>query len=254
MAETQSRAIRLRAILIGLIFAILICLLTPVNNIYRQATPLGGGHFPLAPFFNFFLLTLLVAAIGRIAGRTYLLRGSELVIVWIQMVIGSGIAYTGFARTFLINLTAPIHFATVGNMWQQNLLPLLPEQLVPEEAAISLLYSGIEGGRDMGWSNVVSNIPWLQWLEPMLFWSVFILLCYAVMICIVNILSRQWIHNERVNFPLLKVPEMIGAAVNSKTLGDLLLDKFLLIGLAIPLFLHLLNGFSFYFPSVPKMT
>ncbi len=254
MAETQGRAIRPRAILIGLIFAILICLLTPVNNIYRQATPLGGGHFPLAPFFIFLILALLVTAVGRINRRPYLLRGSELVVVWVQMVIGSGIAYTGFARTFLINLTAPVHFATVGNMWHQNLLPLVPKALIPEERAIELLYSGIEGGRNMGWFEVVRTIPWLQWLNPMFFWSLFILLCYVVMISIVNILSRQWIHNERVNFPLLKVPEMIGTAVNNKTLADLLLNKFLLAGLAIPLFLHLLNGFSFYYPSVPKLT
>lgn len=254
MAENEHTTIRLRAVLIGVVLAIAICLITPVNNIYHQATPLGGGHFPLAPFFIFFVLTLFIAFTDRFFRAYSLLSGSELIVMWIQMVIGSGIAYTGFARTFLINLTAPVHFATAGNMWQDKLLPLLPQRLLPDEGAITLLYTGIDGGRDMDWLEVFRHIPWQSWLNPLIFWATFILLCYMVMICIVNILSRQWIHNERVNFPLLKVPEMIGSALNSRTLGNMLLDRFLLAGLAVPLALHLLNGLSFYFPSVPQVT
>ena len=92
--------IRLRAILIGLVFAVSICLVTPINNIYHRATPLGGGHFPLAPFFLFLVLAILVILIRRIFKTRNLLSGSELLVIWIQMVIGSGIAYTGLARTF----------------------------------------------------------------------------------------------------------------------------------------------------------
>ncbi len=35
--------IRLRALLLGSVLAIAICLITPFNNAYRQGTPLGGG-------------------------------------------------------------------------------------------------------------------------------------------------------------------------------------------------------------------
>ena len=68
MAIKKGKSIRPRAIITGLVVAIAICLLTPFNNIYRQATLLGGGHFPLAPFFIFFLLTLLIAVIVRFSG------------------------------------------------------------------------------------------------------------------------------------------------------------------------------------------
>lgn len=254
MTDNKVNIIRPRAIITGVLFAVIICLLTPFNNIYRQATLLGGGHFPLAPFFVFFVLTLVVMLIGNISRRPYILRGSELIVIWIQMAIGAGIAYTGFARTFLINLTAPIHFATIGNMWREKLLPLLPSRLMPREEAIAMLYRGIDGGREMNWAEVVLNIPWKAWLEPILLWGAFSLLSFGVMFCLVNILSRQWVHNERINFPLLKVPEIIGAAVNERSLDRLLLDRFLLAGIALPLFLHLLNGLSFYFPSVPNIS
>ena len=43
VAEDPGQKIRLRAIILGSIFALLTCLITPFNNAYRQATPLGGG-------------------------------------------------------------------------------------------------------------------------------------------------------------------------------------------------------------------
>ncbi len=255
MAEKEPQSIiRIRAIIIGVFFAAIICLLTPVNNIYHQATPLGGGHFPLAPFFLFFIFALLVSVIAKIAGGRYLLNGFELLVVWIQMVIGSGIAYTGFARTFFINLTASHHFASIGNQWQDKLTPLVPEVLTPSGDAILLLYDGLENGRNMKVNEVLANIPWSDWLQPFLYWGIFILLSYVVMFCIVNILSRQWIHNERMNFPLLQVPVMISKAVNERSMRGFLLDKFLLCGMGVPIFLHLLNGIGYYYPSVPTLS
>jgi hypothetical protein len=246
--------IRPRAILIGLLLATVICALTPFNNVYRQATPLGGGHFPLAPFFILFWLTLLVAAVGRLAGRRLWLNGRELLVVWILMVLVSGIAYTGLARTFFINLTAPFHFANVENRWETVLQPLLPQALFPQQPeAVATLYNGLIGGRQMGWLTVVAQIPWQAWILPLASWGGFILLCYLVMLCLVNILSRQALANERMNFPLLRVPQLMEDALDAGRLGDFLTDRFLLWGMLLPVALHLLNGLHFYLPAVPQL-
>lgn len=252
--ETRRPTVRLRAPLIGLAFAVGICFITPFNNIYMQATPLGGGHFPLAPFFIFLLLTGLVTFLGWIFRSRQLLTGLELLVIWIEMVIGSGIAYTGLARTFLVNLTAPIHYATMGNRWEEVLLPLLPPALTPTQPeAIELLYNGLPGGRTMEWLEVLTKIPWLAWVQPLLFWGLFIFLSYGVMLFLINIISRQWIHNERMNMPLLKVPQMISRAVDDGNAGSFFTNKFLLSGLSIPIFLHLVNGLNVYYPSVPSI-
>jgi hypothetical protein len=251
---TTGRPIRLRAPLLGLVLAIVICLLTPYNNIFLRATPLGGGHFPLAPFVIFLILAVAVAIIARLFRNRLLLTGAELLVVWIEMVIASGIAYTGFARTFLINLTAPIHFASAGNRWDEVITPLIPPALTPaDHQAVELLYNGLPGGRGMTWIEVVLAIPWSAWLAPLLLWGGFVLLCYLVMLFLINIISRQWIHNEKMNFPLLKVPEMISAAVNRGETGSFFRDRFLLVGLSIPVFLHLINGLNLYYPSVPAI-
>lgn len=250
----NTHPVRIRAILLGLILACAICILTPYNNIYLRATPLGGGHFPLAPFFIFLLLAILTGLFARIFRSIRLLSGGELLVVWVQMVIGSGIAYTGFARTFLINLTTPYHFATTGNRWKETLQPLIPPSLVPQNSdAIELLYNGIPGGRDHSWFEIIRELPWSAWISPLIQWGGFVLLAYLAMLFLINIISRQWIHNERMNFPLLKVPEMMARAVDNQEVGSLFCNKYLLTGLLIPVVLHVTNGLNLYYPSIPSI-
>jgi hypothetical protein len=251
--ETSRRAIRLRAILIGLILSAVICGLTPTNNIYDQGTPLGGGHFPLAPFYILLLTTILAGTLARILPGARLITGLELLVIWMQMVLASGIAYTGLTRTFFINLTVPFQFATAENNWTQTLQPLLPPWLYPNEGAVNGLYNGLVGGREMSWFELLRNIPWHDWMHPLIAWGVFILLCYTVMIALINLLSKQWIHNERINFPLLRVPQIMEEEYDKGVLGSFLLNPYLLWGLSIPVFIHLLGGLHYYYPSVPQL-
>jgi hypothetical protein len=257
MGHPQSDSkppVRLRAVVIGAVIALLICALTPFNNTYRQATPLGGGHFPLAPFYILIWLTLAVGVINHFRKAKPLLSGSELLLAWGLMVLVSGVAYTGLVRTFFINLTAPFHFATVENRWAETLQPLLPAGLFPVDSeAIAELYNGLEEGRQLGWWAVLVRIPWQAWIGPLVAWGGFVLLCYWVMICIVTLLAPQALVNERMNFPLLRVPQLMEAAVDAGQSRAFWGNPFLLVGIFIPVALHLLNGLSFYFPSVPQL-
>jgi len=251
--ETGQR-IRLRAILLGSVFALAICLITPFNNAYRQATPLGGGHFPLAPFYVLVWLMVFTALARILFKNRKLLTGKELLVSWALMVLLSGVAWTGLVRTFFINLTAPFHFATVENRWQEVLYPLLPNSWYPQSKdAISGIYNGLIDGRQLGWFEILKQIPWNAWLTPLLTWTIFILLCYFVMVCIVNLLSKQPLYNERMNFPLLRVPFEMEEALDQTGLGRFFTNRFMIAGLMVPFCLHLLNGLSFYNPAIPQI-
>ncbi|MGD9178102.1 MAG: hypothetical protein PVJ35_09160, partial [Desulfobacterales bacterium] len=170
--EKIGEKIRLRAIVLGSFFALLICLITPFNNAFRQATPLGGGHFPLAPFYILVWLMVLTAVVHFVFKGRKLITGKELLVSWALMMLLSGIAWTGLARTFFINLTAPFHFATVENRWSDVLHPLLPESWYPQnQDAIAGLYNGLLGGRQLGWLDVFKQIPWDAWLTPLITWT-----------------------------------------------------------------------------------
>jgi hypothetical protein len=231
-----------------------ICAITPFNNVYLKATPLAGGHFPLAPFLILLLLTGAASILGRHRQPSPALTGQELLVIWVLMVVVSGIAYTGLVRTFFINITAPYQFATVGNRWQEVLQPLLPRAWYPQDvAAIQALYNGLEGGRDMAWWGVIWSIPWRVWLPPLMTWGCFVLLCYWVMLCLVNLFSQQWVANEKMNFALLRVPQMMEQALAEHRLGGFFADRFLLLGLTVAAALHIVNGLHFYFPEVPQI-
>jgi hypothetical protein len=253
-SQPPAERIRFRAFAIGVFLAIFICAVTPYNNAFLQATPLGGGHFPLAPFVILLWLTLLISLLNMIFRNRALLTGKELLVAWILMVLVSGIAYTGLIRTFFINLTAPFHFATVENRWEETLQPFLPQAWYPQNSnAIQMLYDGLPGGRQMAWQEVITQIPWSAWIKPLAVWSAFIFLCYAVMIFIVNIASRQWLDHERMNLPLLQVPQILEDALDQHQLASFFSNPYSRAGILIPVFLHLLNGLNFYFPSFPQI-
>ena len=252
--KKSAQKIRLRAIVLGALFALAICLITPFNNAYRQATPLGGGHFPLAPFYVLVWLMILTAFARMLFKGRRLITGKELLVSWALMVLLSGVAWTGLARTFFINLTAPFHFATVENRWAEVLHPLLPGSWYPQsKEAIVGLYNGLADGRQMGWFDILTQIQWDAWITPLLTWTIFILLCYFVMVCMVNLLSKQPLYNERMNFPLLRVPFLMQEALDETGLGRFFANRFLIAGLAVPVCLHLINGLGFYNPSIPQI-
>jgi len=253
-SERSADKIRLRALVIGSCLGVLICLITPFNNAYRQGTPLGGGYFPLAPFYFLVWMMLITALIRWMVKGHKLITGKELLVSWALMVLLSGIAWTGLARTFFINLTTPYYFATVENRWAEILDPLLPQSWYPQsQVAIVNFYNGISGGRSMGWLEVTKSIPWDAWVGPLLGWTGFILLCYLVMICIINLLSKQPLYNERMNFPLLRVPLLMQEALDKNEFGRFITNRFLLVGFFVPVCLHLINGLNFYNPSVPSI-
>jgi hypothetical protein len=197
---------------------------------------------------------VLTAVVHFVFKGRKLITGKELLVSWALMMLLSGIAWTGLARTFFINLTAPFHFATVENRWSDVLHPLLPESWYPQnQDAIAGLYNGLLGGRQLGWLDVFKQIPWDAWLTPLITWTIFVLLCYFVMLCIVSLLSKQPLYNERMNFPLLRVPLVMQEALDSNRLGTFFANRFLIAGLLVPVCLHLLNGLAFYYPSIPQI-
>ncbi|MBC16106.1 MAG: hypothetical protein CL942_03530 [Desulfovibrio sp.] len=246
--------LRLRALLTGLVLGLFLCVYTPYNNAVLHNTPMGGGHFPLAPFFIVAWLFVFDALISRLTRRPPIYSGVELLVVWLMMVLFTAISWAGLTETFFVNITAPERYAKDAYRWTEVLGPLLPEAWFPRSAeAVSTFFQGIKGGRDMGVMEVLSGIHWDVWLPVLSIWALFILGAYFVMLCLMVLFGRQWVVNERVHFPLVRVPMLMGEALDQKQFTSWWSNRYLLIGLVFTGFLHLVNGLHFYYPSVPEM-
>ena len=250
----MSNRVRLRAVLAGLLLGVAICALAPFNDLYMRNTPLAGSHFPMAPFFIILWMFVLSDLFRRATKLPPFFNGLELLVIWVMMVIVSGIGASGLAQTFFINVTAPEYFAKDGYRWAEVVTPLAPAGWhVSDPEAVHSLYNGLESGRDMGWWEVFSHIHWQAWGPTLLIWGGFVLLSYFVMLCLVNLFSRQWLVNERVNFPLLRVPQLMAESYDKGELGSFLTNRFLLFGLLVPVLLHTLNGLNNYYPQMPLL-
>ncbi len=251
MKELQ---IRFPALIVGLIFVFLSCIFTPYNNIRLQNSPVAGGHFPLASFACLFLTLVVINPILSRLNRKWRFHFHELLLMWAMVTVGTGIAYTGLMRTFIINITTAGWFSASSSEMGQMLLSLLPKSIFPNDPEmIRTLYSGLNGGPDMTWGEVLRHIPWSAWILPMAWWGLFIVLVYIAMLGLVGLFSHQWIENEKMNFPLLRVPETLSREADNGTLFRFFTHRYFIIGCSIPVFLHLLNGFHTYFPQVPQI-
>ncbi len=256
----MSEVIRPRAFIVGLLLGLILCVATPYNSAYLHNTSLGGGHFPLAPFFIAAWLFVFSAFTGWLRKGPGVFSGHEVLTMWVFMVIFSGISYAGLAQTFFINITAPFYFAADGFRWAESLQPLLPRSWYPDAGdggagfeAVRTIYDGLDGGWEMSWMEVLRSIHWDVWLGPLVTWSAFVLLCFFVMFCLMALLGKQWVVNERITFPLMRVPQLMGEALDHRGMASFFRDRFLLVGLLCAASLHLMNGLHFYFPHVPEL-
>lgn len=246
--------IRPRALIGGLVCGVILCALTPFADGYLKSTPLAGGHFPLAAFFIFMVAALFFASLAKLSRRKPLLSGMELLTAWALMVVVSGIGFTGLVRTFFINISAPAHFADTTNSWGDVLLPFLPEHLYPRDpATLEALYNGLPGKAGISFLETLERIPWGFWLPVLAQWSVFVLLVYATLFCLASLFSEQWVSNERINFPLLQMPKLLAEAYDEQRFFAFFRNPFLLLGLSLPVILHLLGGLHAHYPSVPTL-
>ncbi|MCA1945075.1 MAG: hypothetical protein LDL30_07300 [Desulfovibrio sp.] len=247
-----SRSLRWPALGLGLRLGRGLGAATPWHNAYLQGTSLAGGHFPLAPFFISVVLVLVTASLARATGTRPLLSGAEHLAIWALMTVVSGFGWTGLARTFLVNITTPTYFASAGNHWEEVFGGILPEAWhVTNATCVKAMYNGLEGGRGLSTLEILHRIPWDAWVTPLATWGVFLLLAFWVMLCLTSILGKQWVVNERVNFPLMRTPQLLDEHLEAGTLGGLFTDKHLLLGLSLPVFLHAWNGLSAVLPSIP---
>ncbi len=235
-----------RAILIGVVYVVFLAALTPYNDYYIRNTFLAGNHFPIGSFFLFSLLVIGVNPVMRRLGLRNMLTPAELLIVWVMMLVGSGIPSSGFLRYHLFMLTAPTYFANSSNDWARLFYELLPDWLVVKDAkAAKAFYEGLDP---------LAPIPWGLWVRPACIWSGYVLLTYFVMLCITVILRKQWVEHERFAFPLVKLPqEMVEEPTAGNAFNAFFRNPMTWAGFAIPVLLHTLNGVHAHIPAVPSI-
>lgn len=117
------------------------------------------------------------------------------------------------------------------------LLERVPAWLIPRERSV---IQGLFTGE--------SAVPWGAWLLPLGCWCIFMMALYASMLFLAALLSRHWIHGERLTFPMSQLPLEMTAPRNA-----LLRNRLFWIGFVVPAVLESLIALNYYFPAIPAI-
>ena len=242
----QSSGVTVRAVAVGAALSLGIGVALPYTNMIIKGGLLGHNFNTPAALFSFFLFVGTINIALGLAKRTWELRPGELATVYIMALLATAIPTIGFSE-YLLPIIAGLRFyAGPKNQWNESFGSHLPDWLVPtDEEAIRGFYEGDPGG----------GVPWDAWIEPLLYWCSFILAVYWVSICLLVIVRKQWMEQEKLLYPLVQVPlEIIRDDEQRSLVKPFFRDKVMWAGFAMPFVLGTASGLHAYFPHLPAMS
>lgn len=243
----RRQRVTLRACLLGLLFAVLFSAIMPYNDYFIAATYLSGNFFPIDAFAMILLLVLVVNPLLILFGaRDKIFTGAEIITVWTLVLVVAGIPSAGLMRYLIPHIVAPHYYASAANNWDTLIVSHLPRRLlVNDPAAVKTFFEGLKGNEP---------IPWHAWLEPLLWWSLFVACLFCAFFCLSTLLRRQWVDNERFAFPLVRLPVLMSESPEpGYSFNSLLRSPLLWIGVGCVTALHTTKGMHLLLPSIPDV-
>ena len=204
-------------------------------------------HSPGVLFGSFLVVAFTANAVLAVSGRNMALNRSELIVVYIMLVVVASLATMGLCETILPAISGFFYYASPENKWAELLIPHLPPEIVVND--------GINNRDFFEGMGKTYQIPWLVWLRPMAMWMIFLIALYTTMVSIVVILRRQWVDRERLSYPLVQAAQvMIRGEESGKFLNPFFRSKVMWAGASLPMIVGLFTGLNKYlggFPLIP---
>ena len=168
---------------------------------------------------------------------------AEVIVIYNLVAIAISMSSIGMIRYFLPVLTAPFYFATPENEYDM-FNKFLPDWFVVNDSrAIRESYEGSMDG----------SVPWGAWLLPLVIWTVFFIVLFWTMLCILVIFRRRWVEQERLVFPVVQFTmEMAKEDVGNRSLiAPFFRNPIMWIGFSIAFLYNLTNILHAIYPAFP---
>ena len=242
--DRGEKGITWRSVSLGLLLAGGLAALTPYNDYVIGNTYIAGNHFPIGAVAVLLLLSLINLITYRLRGRT-LMSTRELAVIYIIIMVTSGIPSSGLLRYLVPMCTAGFYYASPGNQWPKLFWDYIPPWLgVSNKEAGNWFWEGLPAG---------SAMPWGDWIYTLSHWAVFVLALWLMMTSLAALVRKQWADRERLAFPLVQFPLEVlrdeGAGPSASFFGNWLVW----IGAGTVFVIHIINGLHQNFPALPQI-
>ena len=202
-------------------------------------------YSPGVLFSSFLILSMATNTILAGMGRNLSLNRSELIVVYIMLIVVASLATMGLCETILPAITGVFYYASPENHWAEILFPVLPDEIMLDDGDENRTFYE-------GFGTKQFTIPWGIWLRPMAMWGVFLLALYLTMVSLAVILRRQWMDRERLSYPLVQVPQaMIRGEDAGQIVNPFFKNKTMWAGAALPILVGLFTGLNKYLAGWP---
>ena len=197
--------------------------------------------FSLFPtvIFTIFIIALINLIFSKYLGSKFSLSSSDLAILYVMLSIATALLGHDMIRQLMPIMGNAFWFATPENEWEDLFHRYLPDWLtVSEPRALDGYYRGD--------SNFFVKEYINAWLVPCLAWTAFTIVLLFGMLCVNIIVRKQWTENEKLSYPIIRLPLEISS--NPRFLKNGLMW----LGFAISGGIELLAGLHYHFPVIPS--
>ena len=202
-------------------------------------------HSPGFIYSTPFVVSALVNAALAVRGQTLALNRAELILVYAMLLIVSALTTFGLGEQLPATITAIFYYASPENQWAEKLIPHFPARITVDDGAGNKLF--FEGAESQA-------IPYGAWVEPLMWWAVFLLALYIAMISIAVILRRQWMERERLPYPAAQVGlAMIRGEDEGRLVNGFFRRPAMWFGWAIPVLASGTRGLSAFGVTLPHI-
>ncbi|MFP3903004.1 MAG: DUF6785 family protein [Armatimonadota bacterium] len=231
--ETQSElrrhdrpAVSARAIIIGIIGVIIVGVGFPYANMIIQATRPANTALPFGVIFIFLPIVFLLNPLWGLIRKKALLHRGELLVIFIMLLVAAAVPTWGLMGQLIPIMTGGTYYATPENRWEEQVLSNMPDWMVIKDPEIVRpFYEGL---------GMSGSIPWSAWVTPLAAWFIFAAGLYAATLGITLLYHRQWVDNERLVYPLMRLPiEMVGGVGDRRILSDFFSNRLMWIGFGL---------------------
>ena len=224
-----------RAFLIGALFSLIIGFVSPYTVMAIQPMGMSADFIAAGALFLLFFLVGIINPILKLLKIPF--NQKELILIYSMMIAASAVPCWGFMLNVIPITTGLYYFATPENEWSELIHPYIKDFLAPQDKkAVTAFFEGADSRSEMAWK---------PWITPFISWFVFMMALYVVMVCMMIIMRKQWVRNEKLTFPLTILPlEMTGRSFFK--------ERLMWIGFFIPFTILSLNALHNYFPVVPQ--
>jgi hypothetical protein len=212
-----------------------------------HTTKMAQDHLPWGVMVPFIIIVVILNKVIQAVRPRAMLTRAELLVIFAMALIGSALP-SYFMAHMIANIGAPYYFPSSENGWATELHPYLVNwAVVTDVTAAKWFYEGLPRG---------ASIPWGAWLIP-LTWRLSLVgavacLCY----CIVAIFRKQWVENERLAFPLMKLPmNMADEEPRGFFTAGFMNQPVFWIGFSFaifPIMWNMIGYFTPVFPTIPR--